>query len=184
MEQKHQNLFILRWNPNKSSYKKDVHKDVVAHAKVYQFPKDFNWSIRDWKKVSAGDLFIMQQVGTDNDGIVMIGKIKGKCYEEQSWRNDGSVIHYADLLLFSAFDADEKNVISAEKYEKLFPEICWHHGYSGELLELNLANRLLSQINMDLMECGLWNRWSFGDLVNPWWSIEDILTDKKEKHDF
>ena len=115
-----QKLYILRWNLNKSSYKKELHKDVVAHAKVYHFPKDFNWSIRDWKKVSAGDLFIMQQVGTDNDGIVMIGKFKGKCYEEQNRRNDGSVIHYADLLLFDAFDADEENVLPAQKYEKNF----------------------------------------------------------------
>ena len=179
-----QKLYILRWNPNKSSYKKEFHKDVVAHAKVYQFPKNFNWSIREWKKVAPGDLFIMHQVGTDNDGIVMIGKIKEKCYEENSWRNDGSVIHYADLLLFDAFDADEKNVLPAEKYEKIFPEISWHHGHSGELLEFNLANRLLSQINKDLMECGLWDSGSFGDLVNPWWSAEDILRNKKEKHGF
>ena len=149
-----------------------------------QIPKDFNWSIRDWHKVSAEDLFIMQQVGTDNDGIVMIGKFKGKCYEEQSWRNDGSVIHYADLLLFDAFDADEKNVLPAQKYENLFPEINWHHGHSGELLEFNLANRLLSQINKDLMECGLWNSGSFSELVNPCCSTEDILRQKNGKHDF
>lgn len=48
------NTFILRWNPNISSYKMETHLEVVAHAKKMEFPQSFDWSVFEWQKVKDG----------------------------------------------------------------------------------------------------------------------------------
>ena len=78
------NLFILRWNPNISSYKTKSHLELISHIRKNEQPVDFNWSIREHEKLAKGDMFILQQVGTENDGIAMIGKFKNTCYEDDS----------------------------------------------------------------------------------------------------
>lgn len=100
-------IYILRWNPAISSYKKEHHKDLVLHMNKGEYPLDFNWSIKEWENLKEGDFFILQQVGTDNDGIAMIGKFKGPCYESVSWKKDGSKIHYADMWIMEAFDCNK-----------------------------------------------------------------------------
>lgn len=82
------NTFILRWNPNISSYKMETHLDIISHAREMEFPNQFDWSVYEWQKVKDGDMVIMLQVGTDNDGIAMIGKIKGEPQADESWKND------------------------------------------------------------------------------------------------
>ena len=41
------NTFILRWNPAISSYKMEIHLDLVSHVKKGEFPMEFDWSIRE-----------------------------------------------------------------------------------------------------------------------------------------
>lgn len=78
-------LFILRWNPNISSFTKEEYSEVVTMVyEADQYPIGLNWSLKDWKKASKGDIFILQQVGTDNDGFVMIGKFASDPYESNS----------------------------------------------------------------------------------------------------
>ena len=80
------NTFILRWNPAISSYKMTSHLDIVSHVRKMQFPNNFNWSVREWENLKKGDAFILLQVGTDADGIAMIGRFISIPYEEESWR--------------------------------------------------------------------------------------------------
>ena len=129
------NLYILRWNPNISSYKSEDFLELITHIKNNEQPSDFNWSIREHEKLCKGDMFILQQVGTDHDGIAMIGKFKDECYEEESWRKDGSTLFYADMWIMDAFDCDKENPLPASRYEKLFPEIEWHGGHSGIVVD-------------------------------------------------
>lgn len=75
---------------------------------------------------------MLLQVGTDNDGIAMIGKFISEPYEADSWRKDGSRIHYADIQVFYACDLDEKKFFRASYFESKFPAIKWHGGHSGE----------------------------------------------------
>ena len=56
------NLYILRWNPNISSYKTEDHQDLVSHIKNNEQPTDFNWSIREYENLAKDDMFIVQVV--------------------------------------------------------------------------------------------------------------------------
>lgn len=159
-------VYILRWNPAISSYKKDHHKDLIVHLDKGEQPLDFNWSIREWENLKEDDFFILQQVGTDNDGIAMIGKFKGPCYESGSWRKDGTKLYYADMWIMEAFDCDENNILSAKRYEKLFPEIKWHGGHSGVVVESKVAGDLIVVIEKDMMKAGIWDNESLNNFRN------------------
>lgn len=50
------NTFILRWNPNISSYKMQEHLDMIPHIRKMEFPFHFDWSIYDWHKGHSGEL--------------------------------------------------------------------------------------------------------------------------------
>lgn len=149
-------VYILRWNPAISSYKTENHKELKSHLDKGEHPLDFNWSIREWENLKEDDFFVLQQVGTDNDGIAMFGKFKGPCYEGKSWRKDGTKIHYADMWIMDVLDCDENNILSAKKYEKLFPEIKWHGGHSGVLVNPEIADILVSEIEKDMIKAGIW----------------------------
>lgn len=154
-------LYILRWNPNISSYKTENHLEIIEHIKNKEIPDDFNWSIREYENLQKDDMFILQQVGTDNDGIAMIGKFKNACYEKESWREDGSKLYYADMWIMDAFDCDNENPLPAKRYEQMFPEIKWHEGHSGIVVEEDLDDKLVTEIEKDLIKAGIWNE---GDL--------------------
>jgi|GEM_PF-5930898 hypothetical protein len=139
------NTFILRWNPAISSYKMEEHKKVCSQ--IANEPTFYNWSVREWQDLHAGDAFVLLQVGTDNDGIAMIGKFISEAYEEDSWRNDGTKIHYADMQIFYACDLNEKKSFRATYFEKTFPGIKWHGGHSGEKLSEQDSEKLISRID-------------------------------------
>ena len=160
-------LYILRWNPNISSYKTKYHLNVVENIKNGRMPIDFDWSIREPENLKKDDIFILQQVGTDNDGIAMIGKFKDKCYKGKSWRRDGTKLFYADMWIMDAFDCDGENPLPANRYEKLFPEIKWHGGHSGVLVQDDkLANELLESIQKDMIKAGRWDKDRFAEFIN------------------
>ena len=151
-------LFILRWNPNISSFTKEDYSEIIERAyKADQYPVDLNWSIKDWKKAKKDDIFILQQVGTDNDGFAMIGKFTSRPYKADSWRNDGTKIYYANLGLFTIFDRINKKTMSADEYEKLFDFTKWHSGYSGEYIDDEKAEKILEKISEDLQKENLWD---------------------------
>lgn len=139
------NTFILRWNPAISSYKMEEHKKVCSQTA--NEPTFYNWSVREWQDLHAGDAFVLLQVGTDNDGIAMIGKFISEAYEGDSWRNDGTKIHYADMQIFYACDLNEKKSLRATYFEKTFPGIKWHGGHSGEKLSEQDSEKLISRID-------------------------------------
>jgi len=183
-------LYILRWNPSISSYKKEEHLELITHIKNKEQPTDFNWSIREYENLKKGDMFILQQVGTDNDGIAMIGKFKDVCYEEESWSKDDSKLYYADMWIMDAFDCDSENPLSAKKYEKLFPEIKWHGGHSGVLVEEDLDDKLVDEIERDLIKAGIWKEgeldtfltWDFEKETAGKYLMQAVQLYKKEQN--
>ena len=140
------NTFILRWNPNISSYKMEMHLEVVGHAKKMEFPDSFDWSVFEWQKVKDGDMVILLQVGTESDGIAMIGKIMGKPEADKSWRGDGSKAHYVYIEIFDAYIPSEFKDLLAENFENEFDKIKWHKGHSGELIDKATADRLFKKL--------------------------------------
>lgn len=150
-------LYLLRWNPELSSYKLKNLKELKKHVDNHEQPMDFNWSIDEWDELAKDDFFLMQQVGTKHDGICMIGKFKDCCYEGPSWKKgDNSRVHYADMWMMNILDCEKKNILSAKKYKKLFPEIKWDGGHSGIKLDNELGMRLMDEIEKDMMAANLW----------------------------
>ena len=141
------NTFILRWDPNISSYKMETHLEILSHVRNMEIPNEFDWSVHDWQKVKDGDMVILLQVGTDNDGIAMIGKITGNPEADESWRKDGSKAHYVYISIFDAFNPAEQKDFRAENFENDFPKIKWHKGHSGELIDKATAKRLFDKLN-------------------------------------
>jgi len=101
----------------------------------------------------------------------MIGKFKDKCYKSDSWRKDGTQIYYADMWIMDAFDCNSENPLSAKRYEILFPEIDWHKGSSGVLVEETLANELLEAIQKDLIKAERWTENDFQNFMK--WDFEN-----------
>lgn len=155
-----QKMFVLRWNPAISSYKMKTHKSLCRDIKKND-SLFMNWSIYEWEKLCRGDAFITQQVGTENDGIAVVGKFVSRCFEDESWRDDGTKIHYADIEIFYAFDREENKVLSAEELEGEFPDIDWHGGHSGIMMKTEDAERLIDKIDAALKEFGAKNGKTF-----------------------
>lgn len=162
IDESEKRLFILRWNPNISSFTINDYKELLQkYYTLGTYIPGLNWSIKDWKKVNKNDIFILQQVGTENDGFVMIGKLRSAPYEAESWKNDGTKSYYADLDIFSVYDRTKNTKLSADEYEKLFDFTKWHSGASGEILEGENVNRLLNKISQDLQDEDLWETDTF-----------------------
>lgn len=158
-------LFILRWNPVTGNYKPSEHKDLISHLKKGERPVNFNWSVHDWQSLEAEDTFILLQVGTDSDGIVMTGCFSGKVFEEDSWRNDGTRLHYADLFILDAFPCGKRKILPASHFERLFPDIDWHGGHSGYKVPEETGERLLTEMQRVLIKKGYWNENTFMDFL-------------------
>ncbi len=146
------NTFILRWNPNISSYKMETHLEIISHVRNMEFPTQFDWSVYEWQKVKDGDMVVLLQVGTENDGIAMIGKIKGAPEADESWRKDGSKDHYVYIDIFDAFNPAQENAFRAENFENDFDKFKWHKGHSGELIDKATADRLFKKLDSILSE--------------------------------
>lgn len=55
--------YILRWNPNISSWTYDRHIELMKELE--EDSVEMNWSIYDFEDLEEGDFFILQQVGTE-----------------------------------------------------------------------------------------------------------------------
>ena len=83
------NTFILRWNPAISSYKMEEHKINCKEIKLE--PIFYNWSVREWQDLHAGDAFVLLQVG-QNDFQVLCSQTVLRCCPRKSYCSH-SVIH-------------------------------------------------------------------------------------------
>ena len=167
------NTFILRWNPAISSYKMERHLEIVSHAHKMQFPESFDWSVRDWQKVKDGDMAVLLQVGTENDGVAMIAKIVGAPEADESWRGDGSKVHYVNLSIFDAFNPAEQKQFRAENFESDFETIKWHKGHSGELIDKATAKRLFEKLNSAVRQTGDIQQGMLDAFIEHGWLLMD-----------
>lgn len=176
-------LYILRWNPNISSYTPKMHKQTIKNLLKSKDYSITNWSIREWENLKKDDLFILQRVGTKHDGIAMIGKFLDECYEDENYKykegNDPDiVVHYADMIILSAFDCDKENPLPADKMEIIFPEIEWHHGHSGVEVPEKIGDKLMNYINKELIKQEIWDEASLQSLID--FEIPEVYDDENE----
>lgn len=143
--------YILRWNPAISSWKTAYHQNCMAMLSGGS-GACFDWSIFDYHDLKDGDFFILQQVGTEYDGIAAVGTFTSDPYTDKSWKKkDGSLLHYADVTCSFMINRDRPDLIlSARELEKQFPEIDWHKGHSGVLIPNRVLEPLVLEIGVTL----------------------------------
>ncbi len=139
--------FILRWNPNISSFKQESFDHVRKMLAATGDAGQFDWSIYDWQKTRKGDIFIMQKVGTDTDCIAMCGKFLTECFADEDWNPDRNKkkVHYAYLEIDAMFEYDDR--LSASTLEQQFSSIDWHGGHSGVLISSEDGAGIMSVID-------------------------------------
>ena len=167
--------YILRWNPKISSWTEDRHEDLMEDLE-YSDHADMNWSIYDFEYLEEGDFFILQQVGTDSDGIAMTGFFSSDAYPDESWkRKDGTSLFYADMYVHfmisrrqhitktdskknhileenTGKDIPKTFIMDAESLEKKFPDIQWHKGHSGVLIPQNVLEPLVLELCLQMFQ--------------------------------
>ena len=72
--------FILRWNPERNTFTQKHFKELQA-----DFAKEedvsLRWEVEQWEEAEKGNLFILVQYNSENEGIAMIGKFASDPYE-------------------------------------------------------------------------------------------------------
>ena len=73
---------------------------------------------------------------------------------DESWRKDGSIVHYADLHILAFQQPEKTGILKADDLKKAIPEIDWDKGSSGVLIEENIAEKLALFIAESLLSVG------------------------------
>ena len=149
--------YILRWNRERNTFKQ---KDFE------EFQTDFNngeeyslrWEIEQREEAEKGNLFILVQYNTANEGIAMVGKFASEPYERLNSKTCKTV-HVVDLEVLFVFDrGPDSKILVTFQLEKEFPEINWHEGVNGELIDNFVADRLTLRINDELQTRNICDR--------------------------
>ena len=131
--------YLLRWNPNISSFKLENYRDAMAQCSV---GFAFDWSIYEWEDAHEGDLFYMLRTGDDKPGIVWHGVFTSAPYAGEDWAGQGKKRYYMDMDCYDCIPAGEQSPVTIEKLEQAIPNIDWRKGHSGELLSPEDAEKL------------------------------------------
>ena len=136
------NTFLLRWNPAISSYTMArLDNDMQEWADGY-WADDFDWSVYEWQKAHIGDRFFMVRVGEGNTGIFAAGRFTSNPTEGEDWAGNGRQIYYMQMEFEAVFHPERAEIITTEELERELPNINWHKGHSGELVDNETADKL------------------------------------------
>ncbi len=136
------NTFILRWNPAISSYTMNrLDYDMEDWAKGY-WDDDFDWSVHEWQKARKGDRFFMVRVGEGNTGIFAAGRFSSNPVLGEDWSGQGREVYYMQMDFEAVFHPNRTAIISTRELEKELPAINWRGGHSGEMVDVETADRL------------------------------------------
>lgn len=132
--------FLLRWNPAISSFKLEYYRNALLK---YGTSFCMDWSVWDYENAREGDEFYMLREGDGvNPGLLFRGYFVSDPYTGDDWRGSGRRVYYVDIDCFDCVDPDGPPMIPTETLDKLYPEINWHIGHSGEVLPDNVADAL------------------------------------------
>jgi hypothetical protein len=148
-------LYNLRWNPKISSFTtQQFLNGFPLLNKENSQGIGTDWSVREYENVEVGDWWILSRVGGDNNGIVGIGQFLSIPEADKSWRNDGSMIYYADILVLCFQQPEKTGILKADDLKRVVPEIDWDKGSSGVLIEEKIAEKLAFFIAENLLSLG------------------------------
>lgn len=125
-------VFIMKWNPENSSYKIADFENSMEDFKHYDFY--FEWSICNYQNVQVGDRFCLLKVGNGNTGIVMTGLIVCMPYKNEKSRSKDGEILYVRMKPDCMIHPDKAHIFSLQQLVSSFPEADWNINKSGLLL--------------------------------------------------
>lgn len=140
--------YILRWNPEISSWGKDNYRRDYGNGfydLAFRLPVGMNWSIYEWENLNEGDEFYFFLTGDDQTAaLVGKGHFTSKPYKVENWRggNGRRIIRYADFLMKSSFHPDDSDILHVADFRDQIPDYDFGHGHAGVLLEPEIANNL------------------------------------------
>lgn len=132
--------YLLRWNPSISSFTEEDYEYCIEDSENGTFP--LNWSIYEWEAACVGDTFYMMRVGDSKAGIVFKGRFTSNPYIGGGWSKSGKKCHYVNLICTPLAAPGQAPELSLEKLQAACPNIDWAKGHSGELLPIDVAEKL------------------------------------------
>jgi len=154
MARRQRKAYLLRWNPNISTYTRTrFENDMSTYFKKGTEPKDMNWNVYEYQKVRPRDFYFTAQVGCEVNGIVWGGLVKGELYDMID--DNGKLIspnhRWIDLEYIFMQRIEKKLLLTADKLSKIVPKIDWEKGHSGILLTPGTAEKLALAIGNELL---------------------------------
>lgn len=131
-----QRTFLLRWDPEISSISMEKYLQLLRRMLTDRL----NWSVHDYTHARMHDRFFMLRVsshGTDDThlGIVQSGIFSSNPYGADSWRADGTKVHYCDLKSNVMLHPQKAPILTVSELEEALPSIDWRTGHSGIMLD-------------------------------------------------
>lgn len=135
-------LFLMRWNPNISIYKRFHFESDFNRFLHRENMEDMDWTIREWRNAERLDLYMMAQVGTNNDGIIYGGYLESEPYQYKDENGHIGRTRFVQISPLFMQRIESKHIITATYLEQRVPEIDWHGGHSGVEIPIDIAEKL------------------------------------------
>ena len=135
-----QKSYLMRWNPQISSFTEKDYEECVANTIHGMFRVE--WSIYEWEEARRGDMFYMMRVDDGKAGIVFYGQFVTDPFPDEDWAGSKKRRMYVDMVCSNPAEPGSKPLISLEKLQKAIPEVEWIKGHSGELLPNEVWEKL------------------------------------------
>lgn len=132
--------YLMRWNPTISSFTENDLEKCVENMRRGNFR--INWSIYEWQEARRGDVFYMLRTGDEKAGIVFSGQFLSDPYPSDDWAGTNKRRMYVDMVVYNYVEPGEGPRIPLEKLQHAIPEFEWAKGHSGELLSVEVADKI------------------------------------------
>lgn len=134
-------LFVMRWNPEVSSFGEEEWREGFARLHRREGTM-MDWNAWDWRDIREGDWALWCRVGGEKDGVVGVWRLTGEVKEGASWRGDGKTLHYAWGEILMLNEPSATGLFGAEEMEDVAPEVDWHGGHAGVRIEGAVAEKI------------------------------------------
>lgn len=167
-------MYILRWNPSISPYRPE---EYAADFKNFNNgPQKILWNVYDWKSVEYMDLFVMVMVGKGHTGIMGAGYLHSyPQVEVMPDGTDGKTVFFNLSYNFMQYP-EKTGLLTGESLCNAIPDVDWMHGHSGELINVEQAERLALYMVKTLKDAKDGEFLKFENYSQKEYVLSDIMT--------
>ncbi len=172
-------VFLMRWNPSISGFTREDFENYFQYFKGNTESvedSNINWTIWDWKEVMHRDLFVMMQVGQEKNGIVWGGFLNGPPYQYMDEKGKKTKTRFIETAVMYMHRIENTGILSSERLADQIPEVDWLHGHAGELLSVEVAEKLGILMVDELRKVDDNKDVYFDDYNQKKYVLQDILT--------